>query len=98
MGKGKSQQLERGKISRQAWRQYLIIDGCLSRIKESLGLRWPLPWCFQEPDAHLFLDPKALSAKFKEPVARQQYVKAFKHADFEVMLNRYKIQQNHNRS
>lgn len=44
---------------------------------------------FQQEGAHLKLTAEELAAWVKNPQAREKYVEAFRHSDFEAMLNYY---------
>jgi len=45
---------------------------------------------FQQEGAHKQLSPESLSAWVHDPVARERYIEAFRHSDFEAMLQYYK--------
>jgi pimeloyl-ACP methyl ester carboxylesterase len=45
---------------------------------------------FQQKGAHLKLTAEGLSAWVRDPQAREKYIEAFRHSDFEAMLNYYK--------
>jgi pimeloyl-ACP methyl ester carboxylesterase len=45
---------------------------------------------FQQEGAHTLLKAELLAAWVKDPAARAKYVEAFRHSDFEAMLNYYK--------